>query len=152
MPSSTPRAKIFRNAAKLALRKLTTKGSRAATATILVRSSRLLPISVDTNLPHFLLPIGQSSADSNFKISVVYDTCAVLNVDWAAFHLAITKQHPHLVKSLVWTKEQYTALTPSGVVSHNEADQWSAKPVTTLPAIIEYYMPYSSKQGHPTSF
>jgi uncharacterized Zn finger protein (UPF0148 family) len=115
-------------------------------------SKPLLPISVDTNLPHFLLPVGQSSADSNFKISVVYDTCAVLNVDWAAFHLAITKQHPHLVKSLVWTKEQYTALTPSGVVSHNEANPWSAKPVTTLPAIIEYYMPYSSKQGHPTSF
>jgi hypothetical protein len=38
-PSSTPLAKIFRNAAKLALRKLTTKGSRAATATISVRSS-----------------------------------------------------------------------------------------------------------------
>jgi uncharacterized Zn finger protein (UPF0148 family) len=37
-------------------------------------SKPLLPISVDTNLPHFLLRIGQSSADSNFKISAAYDT------------------------------------------------------------------------------
>jgi uncharacterized Zn finger protein (UPF0148 family) len=115
-------------------------------------SKPLLPIRVDTNLPHFLLPIGQSSADSNFKISVAYDTCAVLNVGWVRFHLAIAKQHPHLVKSLVWAKEQYNPLTLSGGVSQNEADPLSAKLVTTLPAIIEYYMPYPSKQGHPTSF
>jgi hypothetical protein len=73
-------------------------------------------------------------------------------VGWAGFHLAIAKQYPHLVKSLVWAKEQYTPLTLSGVVSQNEADPSSAKLVTTLPAIIEYYMPYPSKQGHPTSF
>jgi uncharacterized Zn finger protein (UPF0148 family) len=116
-------------------------------------SKPLLPISVDTNLPHFLLPIGQPNNDSAFKISVAYDTCAVLNVGWAGFHLAIAKQYPHLVKSLVWAKEQYTPLTLSGVVSNDDGDTAKAeKLVTTLPAVIEYYMPYPSKQGHPTSF
>jgi hypothetical protein len=44
-------------------------------------------------------------------------------------------------------------LTLSGVVSHDESDQSNqAKLVTTLPAVIEYYMPHPSKQGHPTSF
>jgi hypothetical protein len=116
-------------------------------------SKPLLPISVDTNLPHFLLPIGQPSSETAFRISVAYDTCAVLNVDWASFHLAIAKQYPHLVKSLIWAKEEYTPLTLSGVVSHDESDPAKAeKLVTTLPAIIEYYMPHASKQGHPTSF
>jgi uncharacterized Zn finger protein (UPF0148 family) len=85
-------------------------------------SKPLLPISVDTNLPHFLLPIGQPNNDSAFKISVAYDTCTVLNVGWAGFHLAIAKQHPHLMKSLVWAKEQYTPLTLSGVVSNGDGD------------------------------
>jgi uncharacterized Zn finger protein (UPF0148 family) len=119
-----------------------------------IASKPLLPISVDTNLPHFLLPIGQPSTDNTgFKLSVAYDTCAVLNVGWAGYHLAIAKKHPHLVKSLVWAKEDYTPLTLSGVVSHDEKDTSVAeKLVTTLPAVIEYYMPHPSKQGHPTSF
>jgi hypothetical protein len=116
-------------------------------------SKPLLPISVDTNLPHFLLPIGQSNSDMSFNISVAYDTCAVLNIGWAGFHLAIAKQHPHLVKSLTWAKEQYTPLTLSGVVSNNKNDPAKAASlITTLPAIIEYYMPHTSKEGHPTSF
>ena len=116
-------------------------------------SKPLLPISVDTNLPHFMLPIGQPESDTAFQLSVAYDTCAVLCVGWAGYHLAIAKQHPHLVKSLVWAEEKYTPLTLSGVVSNDDGDiTQSEKLITTLPAVIEYYMPHSSKQGHPTSF
>jgi hypothetical protein len=116
-------------------------------------SKPLLPISVDTNLPHFMLPVGQPESDTAFQLSVAYDTCAVLCVGWAGYHLAIAKQYPHLVKSLTWAKEQYTPLTLSGVVSNDDGDAaLSEKLVTTLPAVIEYYMPYPSKQGHPTSF
>jgi uncharacterized Zn finger protein (UPF0148 family) len=116
-----------------------------------LNSKPLLPISVDTNLPHFMLPIGQPS--SNFQLSVAYDTCAVLCVGWAGYHLAIAKKFPHLVKSLVWANEEYTPLTLSGVVSDDDGDKSkSEKLVTTLPAIIEYYMPHPSKQGQPTSF
>jgi hypothetical protein len=118
-----------------------------------ISAKPLLPISVDTNLPHFLLPIGQPDNDSGFNISVAYDTCAVLCVGWSGFHLAVAKQYPHLVKSLTWAKDEYTPLTLSGVVSGDDADPALVeKLVTTLPAVIEYYMPYPSKQGHPTSF
>ena len=118
-----------------------------------IASKPLLPISVDTNLPHFMLPIGQPESDTAFQLSVAYDTCAVLCVGWAGYHLAIAKQHPHLVKSLVWAQEKYTPLTLSGVVSNDDGNATqSEKLVTTLPAVIEYYMPYPSKQGHPTSF
>jgi hypothetical protein len=54
-------------------------------------SKPLLPISMDTNVPYFLLPIGQPRSEPSFKISVAYDTCAVLNLGWAGFHLAIAK-------------------------------------------------------------
>jgi hypothetical protein len=113
-------------------------------------SKPLLPISVDSNLPRFLLPIGQATADTAFKISVAYDTCAVLNAGWAGFHLAITKQYSHLVKSLVWVKEQYTPLILLGVVSHIKLDPSKAeKLVTTLPAVVKYYMPIQANKGIP---
>jgi hypothetical protein len=65
----------------------------------------------------------------------------------------VAKQYPQLVQSLVWAKEQYTPLTLSGVVSQDASDpDKTEKLLTTLPAIIEYYMPHPSKQGHPTSF
>jgi uncharacterized Zn finger protein (UPF0148 family) len=116
-------------------------------------SKPLLPISVETNLPHFMLPIGQPESNTAFKLSVAYDTCAVLCVGWAGYHLAIAKQFPHLVKSLVWAQEKYTPLTLSGVVSNDDGDSAQAEQlVTTLPAVIEYFMPHPSKQGHPTSF
>jgi hypothetical protein len=107
------------------------------------------------NLPPFLFLIGQPSTDNpGFKLSITYDTFAVLNIGWAGFHLAIVKRkHPHLVKSLVWVKDVCTPLTLSGFVSHDEKDTaFAEKRVTTLPAVIEYYMPHPIKQGHPTSF
>ena len=100
-----------------------------------------------------MLPIGQPDSDTAFKLSVAYDTCAVLCVGWSGYHLAIAKQYPHLVKSLTWAQEKYTPLTLSGVISDDTGDKpQTEKLVTTLPAIIEYYMPHASKQGHPTSF
>jgi hypothetical protein len=61
-------------------------------------SKPLLPISVNTNLPHFLLDIGQPDADTSLKLSVAYDTYAVLCVGWSGFHLVVAKAFPHLVK------------------------------------------------------
>jgi uncharacterized Zn finger protein (UPF0148 family) len=111
-----------------------------------ITSKPFLPISVDTNLPHFLLDVSQTNADTSFKLSVAYDTCAALCVGWSGFHLAVAKAFPHLVKSLVWAKDEYTPLTLSGIVSNKEGettktDSWL---VTTLLAVIEYYMPPSN--------
>jgi hypothetical protein len=112
----------------------------------------LLPISIDTHLPHFEVAIGQKESNSPFRISLAYDTCAVTNVGWSTYHLAIAKKHPQLIKSLVWAKDQYTPLTLSGVVSSDDPKSKIETTQTVLPAIIEYHMPYMSTQGSATSF
>jgi hypothetical protein len=66
------------------------------------------------------------------------------------FNLAIAEKLPQLVKSLVWAKDVYTPLTLSGIVSDGDSNQ-SVKPTSTLPAVIEYHMPYTSKEGYQTS-
>jgi hypothetical protein len=41
----------------------------------------------------------------------------------------------------------------SGIVSNEDDNPTkSDKLVMTLPTVIEYYMPHTSKQGHPMSF
>jgi hypothetical protein len=112
----------------------------------------LLPISIDTHLPHFEVAVGQKGSNSRFKISLAYDTCAVTNVGWSTYHLAIAKKFPQLIKSLVWAKDQYTPLTLSGVVSSDDPNTKNVTTQTVLPAIIEYHMPYMSTQGSATSF
>jgi hypothetical protein len=66
--------------------------------------------------------------------------------------LAITKQYPQLIKSLVWAQDKYRPLTLSGVVSSDDPNSESKKYQTVLPAIIEYHWPYLITQGSPTSF
>jgi hypothetical protein len=116
-------------------------------------SKPLLPINIDTHLPHFDLAVGQHKSSLIFKISLAFDTCAVTYVGWSNYHLAIAKKYPQIVKSLIWAKEKYTPLTLSGVVSPDESPKDDEKRhQTVLPAIIEYHMPYLSKNGSATSF
>jgi hypothetical protein len=116
-------------------------------------SKPLLPINIDTHLPHFDLAVGQRESTSIFKISLAFDTCAVTNVGWSNYHLAIAKKYPQIVKSLTWAKDKYTPLTLSGVVSPEDANKDDEKRhQTILPAVIEYHMPYLSKAGTATSF
>ncbi len=51
----------------------------------------LLPISIDTHLPHFKVVVGQKGSNSPFKISQVYDMWAITNVGWSTY---ITWQSP----------------------------------------------------------
>ena len=110
-----------------------------------------LPINFDLNLPHVNMPIGQSK-ESQFHISTAYDTCAVLNVGYSAYHLAIARKFPAAVKSLIWAKNEYSPITLTGIVG-NEGNTAETlyKPTTTLPAIIEYHLPMKTKDGTPTS-
>jgi hypothetical protein len=112
----------------------------------------ILPITIDVNLPHVNLAIGQSFSGAQCNISCAYDTCAALCVGSSEFHLAIAEKLPNLVKSLIWAKDEYTPLTLSGIVSDDDDSATSSiKPTSTLPAIIEYHMPYKSKEGYQTS-
>jgi hypothetical protein len=64
--------------------------------------------------------------------------------------LAIAERVPHVVKSLTWAKDKYSPITLSGVVSDKEG-KTQHQPTASLPAIIEYYMPYKSKEGYQTT-
>lgn len=112
-----------------------------------VHAKPVLPINYNINLPHFALSIGNKDIFS-FKLSVAFDTLAVLNVGNADFHLAISKRYPQTVKSLVWANDAYSPLTLSGVVSKD----LKYKPITELPAVIEYYLSYNTKQDTSASF
>jgi hypothetical protein len=70
-----------------------------------VTQKPMLPISIDVNLPHVALAIGQSLTGSQFTLSSAYDTCASLCVGYLDFHLAIAKKLPYLVKSLIYAKD-----------------------------------------------
>jgi hypothetical protein len=107
----------------------------------------LLPITIETNLPHLNLLIG---LEGKCSLSVAYDTCTVLCVGSAAFHLAIAERAPQVVKSLTWAKDKYSPLTLSGVVSDKDG-KVQHQPTASLPAIIEYYLPYKSKEGYETT-
>eukprot|EP00957_Ditylum_brightwellii_P158491 12064367-Ditylum_brightwellii.AAC.1 len=59
-------------------------------------------------------------------LSVGYDTCAVFCVCWARYHLAIAKEFPQIVKSLIWAKDDYTPITLLGIVSPEDAESTRA--------------------------
>jgi hypothetical protein len=71
-------------------------------------------------------------------------------VGYLDFHLAVAEKLPQLVKSLVWAKDEFSPLILSGIVS-DEASEESLKPTSTLPAVIEYHIPYLSREGYRTS-
>eukprot|EP00957_Ditylum_brightwellii_P212293 15367169-Ditylum_brightwellii.AAC.1 len=69
---------------------------------------------------HFDLPVGTDNMD--FRLSVAYDTCAVFYMGWPAYHLAIAKEFPHVVKGLVWAKDNYKPITFSGIMSPEDIE------------------------------
>eukprot|EP00957_Ditylum_brightwellii_P047601 3615956-Ditylum_brightwellii.AAC.1 len=94
----------------------------------------ILPIHYDSNLPHFDLLVGTDNMD--IRLSLAYDRCAVFCVSWAGYHLAIAKEFPHIVKSLIWAKDDYTPITLSRIVSPEDTESTRAVLKTTLPAVI----------------
>jgi hypothetical protein len=66
-------------------------------------------------------------------------------------HLPIAEKFPQLVKSLVYAAEKYAPLTSSGIVSDKEGSITEMKPTATLPAVIEYWLPFLTKEGHTTT-
>jgi hypothetical protein len=108
-----------------------------------------IPISVESNLPHISLPIGHDP-QTKFSLSVAYDTCAACNVGYAGHHLPIAERYPELVKSLTYTADKYSPLTLSGIV-HGDKEKVSKQPSAILPIVIEYWMPFLTKEGHKTT-
>jgi len=97
------------------------------------------------------MPIGQTLTSAVFSLLVAYDTCAASNVGWFGYHLLISEKFPQFVKSLVYCADKYAPLTLSGIVTENKDGTSMVKPTATLPAIIEYWLPYVTKKGHRTT-
>jgi hypothetical protein len=102
----------------------------------------------DMDLPHINMKVGKEN-NKSIQISLAYDTCAALNVGFAGYHLKIAKEFPSLVKTLTWANNHYSPLTLSGIVGGKS--ETSEKPSTVLPATIEYFTPYFTEEGAPTT-
>eukprot|EP00978_Attheya_sp_CCMP212_P028529 scaffold98745_cov31-Attheya_sp.AAC.1 len=109
-----------------------------------MRAKELLPITIDPMLPHFMIGVGPVGQTPSISLLAAYDTAAVANIGWSDFHLAFAKKFPSAVKSITWAKDKYTPLTLSGVVTDDDKSKQEAL-CTSLPVVIEYYMPYQSK-------
>jgi hypothetical protein len=97
----------------------------------------LLLVSIESNLPHIVMPIGQNHASSPFSLLLAYDTCAACNIGYLGHHLPITEKFPELVKSLIYAGDKYGPLTLSGIVTKNKEDGVSSmKPTAHLPPKI----------------
>ncbi len=109
-----------------------------------------LPIQFDINIPHLHFDVGREEGKT-FSISLAYDTAAQLNVGYAGYHLTIAKEFPGVVKELVWAKDgAYSPIALSGIVKdEDEKKNMDAAVTTLLPAVIEYYTPYTTKDGTP---
>eukprot|EP00957_Ditylum_brightwellii_P191976 14615037-Ditylum_brightwellii.AAC.1 len=79
-----------------------------------------LPISYDTNLPHFDIPVGKT--EDKVRLNAAYDTC----------------------------EDTYSLITISGIVLPENKEQVAKRLMTTLLAVIEYFLPMRPKQGHST--
>jgi hypothetical protein len=108
----------------------------------------MLPISIESNLPHIVMLIGQNRASSPSSLLLAYDIYAACNIGYLGHHLPIVEKFPELAKSLIYAEDKYL----SGIVTKNkEGSATSMKPTATLPAIIEYWLNFLTKEGHRTA-
>ena len=110
----------------------------------------MLPISVEPNLPHIALPIGHIDSQRSIALLVAYDTCAAINCGNLLHHLPIMEKCPKAVKSITYAKDKFCPIVLSGIVTDSNGDT-TTKPTATLPVVVEYQLPFLTKQGHKTS-
>ena len=108
----------------------------------------LLEIGICRELPHFSFFIGKPDSDFHPKLQPAYDTCAGLNCGYLPYHTTIAKSYPQLVKSIIYSGDDYAAITLRGVVSEKDNTHETS---TDLTAVIEYYTPYITNDGNPTT-
>jgi hypothetical protein len=118
---------------------------------VILSAKPMLPIQLENNLPHIVMPVGQNLKSAIFSLLLAYDTCAACNVGYLYFHLPIAEKFPQLVKSLTYCTDKYAPLTLSGIVSEKKDETPVMKPCATLPVIIEYWLPFPTMGGSRTT-
>ena len=63
-------------------------------------SKKMSPIGITSNLPHFRFANRKTDGTEKFNVNIAYDTCAQLNVGYAAYRLALARKFPQVVKTL----------------------------------------------------
>lgn len=101
----------------------------------------MLPISVESNLPHIALPIGHIDAQRSMALLVAYNTCAAINCGNLLHHLPIMEKCPKAVKRVTYAKDEYSPIVLSGIVTDSDNDA-TTKPTATLPVVVEYHLPF----------
>lgn len=107
-------------------------------------TKEILPVPINTALPHILLQLGASDMKGESPaISCVVDTAAALSTGNSHFLFHIAKTFPGTVAA-IYTSEQYSGITLSGVVQRN------GEAVTTeLSVAFLFNLPYYTVDGQP---
>jgi hypothetical protein len=140
----------------------------AFTVAVLISTNaakKMLPIAVDSNLPHCNLALGtvqttvtmgDSRSPAEFEelgiaISTLFDTGSAINIGKMEFHLSLAKRFPSAVKALIWAKDEYSAIVLSGIIGVGDGNGQSLTPTALLQAVIIYILPYLTVDGYQTT-
>ena len=65
-------------------------------------SANILPIKIERELPHIMLPLETEDADFHPNIVGILDTGASLTAGYMGYILGICENYPSLVHSIIW--------------------------------------------------
>ena len=107
----------------------------------------VLPVTIQSIMPHINLQLGNDLSDSSSPIlRCVVDTAAALCTGNYHFFAAIAKQFPQCVAK-IFLPEDYSPIVLSGIVQDN------GDAITTeLLVAFQFHLPYFTKDGSATSF
>jgi hypothetical protein len=106
----------------------------------------LLPVPIQSCLPHIHLKVGPAECDKNpVEISCLVDSAASLTNSNFYYCSKIAKAFPHLVHSVL-TSETNAPIVMSGIV-HTNGSAVTAE----LPVAFIFHLPYLSRDGSPTT-
>eukprot|EP00957_Ditylum_brightwellii_P138013 10521995-Ditylum_brightwellii.AAC.2 len=112
---------------------------------------QVLPIPISNELMHIPIKLGQ---EGNFFQPIIFcllDTRAGLSIGCALFILGICKQYPQLVLCIIKTKDQYTPIQLTGIISISDPEEDKLLQSTHLPIVVELHMTYKTSDGTSTS-
>ena len=120
------------------------------TISVLNSSARqLLPVRTHPELPHIKLTLGKEGTPLEIcpMLSMMADSCAACSTMRLKVGLDIAGAYPHVCKTMLDCCDgKYSPLKLAGIVSDNKSLD---KLTTDLPVLLEFYTPYSTKEGEP---
>ncbi len=98
----------------------------------------ILPISIQSNMPHILLQLGPSVDTADCPdIRCAVDTCAGLCTGNYTYLMALARRYPHCLYRL-FTAKEYSPIILSGIVQNGDASAVT----TALDCMFQFHIPY----------